>query len=117
MNRRHCLYALTTAASYGWMPRAVVAAPTQLLDSTMSKAAKEIPLSGTPQPAQHPLYPQAVAVVIANNKASIALVQRHLKIGYSHAARLLKSMEQVGLIGSEYVHGYRQLLKPHINQR
>ena len=45
-----------------------------------------------------------------NQKASVSLVQRHLRVGYNHAARLLESMEQAGLIGSVYVNGYRQIL-------
>ncbi|MGC7556692.1 DNA translocase FtsK, partial [Pandoraea pneumonica] len=36
-----------------------------------------------------PLYDQAVAVVLKQRRASISLVQRHLRIGYNRAARLL----------------------------
>jgi S-DNA-T family DNA segregation ATPase FtsK/SpoIIIE len=44
-----------------------------------------------------PLYDQAVDVVLKNRRASISLVQRHLRIGYNRAARLLEQMENSGV--------------------
>jgi recombination associated protein RdgC len=43
--------------------------------------------------ASDPLYNQAIEVVRTSQRASIALVQRHLRIGYNRAARLIESME------------------------
>ncbi|WP_227496442.1 DNA translocase FtsK [Massilia litorea] len=40
-----------------------------------------------------PLYGAARSLVIRSQRASISLVQRHLRIGYGHACRLLESME------------------------
>ena len=45
-----------------------------------------------------PMYDQAVAVVLQHRRASISLVQRHLRIGYNRAARLLEQMEKSGLV-------------------
>jgi S-DNA-T family DNA segregation ATPase FtsK/SpoIIIE len=59
-----------------------------------------------------PMYDQAVAVVLQHRKASISLVQRHLRIGYNRAARLLEQMEQSGLVSSLSTNGSRDLLLP-----
>lgn len=40
-----------------------------------------------------PLYEDAVKIVQASGKASISLVQRHLRIGYNRAASLIEAME------------------------
>ncbi len=59
-----------------------------------------------------PLYDQAVEVVLKNRKASISLVQRHLKIGYNRAARLVEDMEKAGLVSSMSTSGQREILVP-----
>jgi S-DNA-T family DNA segregation ATPase FtsK/SpoIIIE len=59
-----------------------------------------------------PMYDQAVAVVLQHRRASISLVQRHLRIGYNRAARLLEQMEKSGLVSSMATNGNRDLLLP-----
>jgi S-DNA-T family DNA segregation ATPase FtsK/SpoIIIE len=59
-----------------------------------------------------PLYDQAVEVVLKNRRASISLVQRHLKIGYNRAARLVEDMEKAGLVSSMSGSGQREILVP-----
>ena len=59
-----------------------------------------------------PMYDQAVEVVLKNRKASISLVQRHLKIGYNRAARLVEDMEKAGLVSSMSSSGQRDILVP-----
>ena len=59
-----------------------------------------------------PMYDQAVAVVLKNRRASISLVQRHLRIGYNRAARLLEQMEQSGLVSSMQSNGNREIMVP-----
>src|SRR5450830_2147469 len=58
------------------------------------------------------LYDQAVAVVLKNRRASISLVQRHLRIGYNRAARLLEQMEQSGVVSTMQSNGNREILVP-----
>ena len=60
-----------------------------------------------------PLYDQAVEVVLKNRKASISLVQRHLKIGYNRAARLVEDMEKAGMVSAMSSNGQREILVPN----
>ncbi len=60
-----------------------------------------------------PMYDQAVEVVLKNRKASISLVQRHLKIGYNRAARLVEEMEKTGLVSAMSGSGQREILVPN----
>jgi S-DNA-T family DNA segregation ATPase FtsK/SpoIIIE len=59
-----------------------------------------------------PLYDQAVQIVLQNKRASISLVQRHLRIGYNRAARLIEDMERAGLVSSMASNGNREILVP-----
>ena len=59
-----------------------------------------------------PLYDQAVEIVMRTRRASISLVQRHLRIGYNRAARLIEQMEQAGLVSSMQSNGNREVLVP-----
>ena len=58
------------------------------------------------------MYDQAVAIVLQHKRASISLVQRHLRIGYNRAARLLEQMEKSGLVSAMGHNGNRDLLVP-----
>ena len=59
-----------------------------------------------------PLYDQAVEVVLRNRRASISSVQRHLRVGYNRAARLLEQMERSGLVSAMQPNGNRDILVP-----
>ena len=58
------------------------------------------------------LYDKAVAIVTETRRASISGVQRHLRIGYNRAARLLEQMEKSGLVSALSSSGNRDLLVP-----
>ena len=57
-----------------------------------------------------PLYEQARQIVISNGRASISLVQRHLRIGYNRAARLVEQMERFGVVSPMDSSGSRKVL-------
>src|ERR1039458_8950348 len=59
-----------------------------------------------------PLYDQAVAIVLKNRRASISLVQRHLRIGYNRAARLVEQMEAAGVVSAMQSNGNREVIAP-----
>ena len=59
-----------------------------------------------------PLYDQAVDIVVKSRRASISLVQRHLRIGYNRAARLIEQMERAGLVSTMQANGNREVLAP-----
>jgi S-DNA-T family DNA segregation ATPase FtsK/SpoIIIE len=45
------------------------------------------------------LLPQAVDVIFETKQASVSMLQRKLKLGYSRAARLVDQMEEIGVVG------------------
>ncbi|WP_082938510.1 DNA translocase FtsK [Mitsuaria sp. 7] len=59
-----------------------------------------------------PMYDQAVGIVLQHKRASISLVQRHLRIGYNRAARLLEQMEKSGVVSAMATNGNRDIIVP-----
>jgi DNA segregation ATPase FtsK/SpoIIIE, S-DNA-T family len=68
--------------------------------------------SGEPEGEADPMYDEAVAIVLKTRRASISLVQRHLRIGYNRAARLIEQMERAGLVSAMATNGNRDVLVP-----
>ncbi|TAL72906.1 MAG: DNA translocase FtsK [Rhodanobacter sp.] len=58
------------------------------------------------------LYDRAVAIVTQTRRASISGVQRHLRIGYNRAARLIEQMETDGVVSAPQHNGNREVLAP-----
>jgi S-DNA-T family DNA segregation ATPase FtsK/SpoIIIE len=67
---------------------------------------------GEPTGEKDPLYDQAVEIVVRTRRPSISLVQRHLRIGYNRAARLIEDMERAGLVSAMQSNGNREVLVP-----
>ena len=55
--------------------------------------------TGNPDPQEDELYETAVEMVRRLEKASISLLQRRLRIGYTRAARIVDIMEERGVVG------------------
>ncbi len=68
--------------------------------------------NGEPAGEKDPLYDQAVEIVLRTRRPSISLVQRHLRIGYNRAARLIEDMERAGMVSAMQSNGNREVLVP-----
>jgi DNA segregation ATPase FtsK/SpoIIIE-like protein len=63
-------------------------------------------------PETDPLFDQACAFVIESRKASVSGVQRRFRIGYNRAARLVETMEKIGVVSGPGHNGNREVLAP-----
>jgi S-DNA-T family DNA segregation ATPase FtsK/SpoIIIE len=87
----------------------------EYLEEVLEPAASDDPgvnSSGEPTGEKDPLYDQAVEIVLRTRRPSISLVQRHLRIGYNRAARLIEDMERAGMVSSMQTNGNREVLVP-----
>ena len=46
------------------------------------------------------LFDEAVRLILESNHASVSILQRRMRLGYTRAARLIDAMEQEGIIGA-----------------
>ncbi|UCD68539.1 MAG: DNA translocase FtsK, partial [Betaproteobacteria bacterium] len=89
----------------------------QYIDNVLEASGESDVDADSEQDAESdPLYDQAVEIVIKSRRASISLVQRHLRIGYNRAARLVEQMENAGLVSSMSSSGNREVLAPSHNE-
>jgi S-DNA-T family DNA segregation ATPase FtsK/SpoIIIE len=65
----------------------------------------------SPADDQDPLYEEAVRLVLQMGKASTSTLQRHLRLGYGRAARILDMMQRDGIIGPPDGSKPREVLK------
>ena len=88
----------------------------EILEETqMTTDGLTINASGIPQETrgeQDELYDDAVAWVTQSRKASISSVQRHLRVGYNRAARIIEEMEASGVVSQPEHNGQREVLAP-----
>ncbi|HEX3633420.1 MAG TPA: DNA translocase FtsK 4TM domain-containing protein [Casimicrobiaceae bacterium] len=83
-----------------------------ILDSGVNGNGDEGVMIDAADAEADPMYDQAVAVVLKTRRPSISLVQRHLRIGYNRAARLIEQMERAGLVSAMQTNGNRDVLVP-----
>jgi S-DNA-T family DNA segregation ATPase FtsK/SpoIIIE len=91
--------------------------PPDYVDGILSAPEEELEAAlggggGDGEGEADPLYDQAVEVVIKTRRPSISLVQRHLRIGYNRAARLIEQMERAGLVSAMGSNGNREVIVP-----
>jgi S-DNA-T family DNA segregation ATPase FtsK/SpoIIIE len=60
---------------------------------------KEQQKSGLNNAEKDELYDEAVKVIIESNQASVSILQRRMRLGYTRAARIIDMMELDGLVG------------------
>jgi S-DNA-T family DNA segregation ATPase FtsK/SpoIIIE len=60
-----------------------------------------------------PLLDQAIEIILSSAQASISMLQRRLRIGYTRAARLLDIMERMGIVGPPNGSKPRDILVAH----
>lgn len=88
-----------------------------LSESQSTADGQSIGLTGLPEPgegsvSEDELYDRAVAYVLESRRASISSVQRHLRVGYNRAARLIEEMEAEGVVSPPEHNGQREVLAP-----
>jgi S-DNA-T family DNA segregation ATPase FtsK/SpoIIIE len=92
--------------------------PNYLEDVTDGPSEPLVGISGEPKATgdldgeTDALYDQAVQIVTETRRASVSGIQRRLKIGYNRAARMVETMEQVGIVGTLQSNGSREVLAP-----
>jgi S-DNA-T family DNA segregation ATPase FtsK/SpoIIIE len=84
-----------------------------ILNSLDEPDAESGELDGGVNAEADALYDQAVEIVLKTRRPSISLVQRHLRIGYNRAARLIEAMEKAGLVSPMQGNGNREVLAPN----
>lgn len=73
-------------------------------------SGKSAAAAESPADAGDELLPAAVDVILETGQASVSMLQRRLKLGYSRAARLVDQMEERGIVGPFEGSKPRQLL-------
>jgi DNA segregation ATPase FtsK/SpoIIIE, S-DNA-T family len=89
-----------------------LAKPDYVDEVLVSAETEEVAVDGVPAGEKDPLYDQAVDIVLRTRRPSISLVQRHLRIGYNRAARLIEDMERAGMVSPMQSNGNREVLVP-----
>ena len=65
---------------------------------------------------REPEFPDALKIVIAEQKASASYLQRRLRIGYNKAARIMEELEEAGAIGPQDGSKPRRVLISSVDQ-
>jgi S-DNA-T family DNA segregation ATPase FtsK/SpoIIIE len=88
-----------------WRAQAGVASPYAVAGAPIDSLPPGIPLKQAPlweneaKPEGDPLYDDAVDLIRREGRASVSMLQRRLRIGYTRAARLVDRMEDNSIVG------------------
>jgi S-DNA-T family DNA segregation ATPase FtsK/SpoIIIE len=90
----------------------------QQLDETLLEAPEAVPAEDGDDldfdPDEDPLLDRAIEIVVQTQTASVSLLQRRLRVGYTRAGRLIDMLERRGIIsGYEGSKPRRVLLEEH----
>ncbi len=83
-----------------------------ILAGDVPEGAAELFGEGGADGEADPLYDDAAQFVLTSRRASISAVQRHLRIGYNRAARLIEQMEAAGMVSPMGRNGTREVIAP-----
>jgi S-DNA-T family DNA segregation ATPase FtsK/SpoIIIE len=84
-----------------WKGARLAQEPVQPQEVIQQQMWEEIEASEKEAAQEDEMLPRAIALVQKHRRASISMLQRQLRIGYSRAARLIDIMEEQGIIGPE----------------
>lgn len=80
---------------------------TSILDEEGDEFSSE---EDVPTDGNDPMYKEAVSLILREGKASTSFLQRHLKIGYNRAARIIDMMEAAGIVSAANHVGKREII-------
>jgi S-DNA-T family DNA segregation ATPase FtsK/SpoIIIE len=101
-----------------WRAQTVSGAAPERPDVAIFTSQPHVPLTQDPlwkemekDPDEDPIEKEALALFRKEGRASVSMLQRKLRIGYTRAARLVEKLEQKGMISApEPQTGTREIL-------
>src|SRR5260221_13903918 len=90
------------AQTSGASPYAVTSQSQPTADIPSDSLLKQAPMFVDITPADtntDPLFPEAIELVRKEGRASVSMLQRRMRIGYTRAARIVDMMEDKGIVG------------------
>jgi DNA segregation ATPase FtsK/SpoIIIE-like protein len=101
-------YLKRLAEARGIRPRQVVAVNIHALPGC--KASSHHQLSNQIDDDEDPLFDEAVKFVVVKRRVSISGIQRHFRIGYNRAARIVEQLQEKKIVSSADFNGHREVL-------
>lgn len=80
------------------------------IESILDDEDENIEAQSSDMDGDDPLYKEAVNLILREGKASTSFIQRHLKIGYNRAARIIDMMEAAGIVSAANHVGKREII-------